>query len=235
LKLREDIRDIPVIFLTALTNTADKVKGFDVGGVDYITKPIEPKEVLARVTTHLQIRDLTHHLQEHAERLQHANTTLKEFAYSVSHDLKAPLRGITRLAQWLVEDYAKRFDDQGREMIELLVDRVHRMDTLIDGILQYSRVGRIANEHGVIPLNTLVRDIIDGLAPPETIRIDIEHELPDVIGDTTRLTQVFQNLISNAINFMDKSEGTIRIGARDEGDQWLFAETRYVLIRRRVQ
>ena len=223
LKANEQTRDIPVIFLTALTNTDDTVKGFDAGGVDYITKPIEPKEVLARVTTHLQIRDLTHNLQKHVEKLRHANNELKDFAYSVSHDLKAPLRGISRLAQWLVADYADSFDEQGKEMIDLLVGRVQRMDSLIDGILQYSRVGRIINDHELIPLKTLVYNIVDSLAPPETTQVIIEAQLPEVTGDATRITQVFQNLLSNAISHMDKPDGTIRIGVQDNGNDWTFS------------
>ncbi len=230
LKANAATSEIPVIFMTALTSTEDRLKGFDVGGVDYISKPIEPREVLARIGTHLRIRDLVRSQQEQTAQLQQANqalartnSELKDFAYSVSHDLKAPLRGINRLAQWLVEDYADAFDDQGKNMIELLVGRVHRMENLIDGILHYSRIGRIINQHERIPLNTLVRDIIDSLAPPETIEIIIDAHLPEVVCDATRITQVFQNLISNAISYMDKPEGKIRIGARDDGDAWTFS------------
>ncbi len=185
------------------------------------------RDITERKRAEQEIRTLNEELElrvrTRTAELEAANKELKDFAYVVSHDLKAPLRGISRLGSWLVQDYAEAFDEKGREMVELLIGRVKRMDALINGILEYSRVGRIINDHALIPLNTLVPDIIDSLAPPETIHIIIENQLPKVVGDTTRIIQVFQNLISNAVSAMDKSEGTIRIGARNDGEHWLFS------------
>ncbi len=141
----------------------------------------------------------------------------------VSHDLKAPLRGISSLADWLSTDYADKFDDKGKEQMRLLINRVHRMDGLIDGILLYSRVGRVKETKVAVDLGRLVPEVIDSLAPPATITVTIEDPLPTVMTEPTRIQQVFQNLLSNAIKYMDKSEGDIRISCSVENKQWKFS------------
>lgn len=154
------------------------------------------------------------------EDLQVANEELKNFAYVVSHDLKAPLRGIGSLADWLMSDYADKLDAQGREYLALMKNRASRMDALIDGILEYSRVGRIRETHVAVDLNTLVAEIVQMLAPPPEMSVSVEGTLPTVMGERTRLQQLFQNLISNAIKHCDKPEGRIRIASADAGDFW---------------
>ncbi len=165
--------------------------------------------------------------EEQRERLlrelESANEELKNFGYVVSHDLKAPLRAIGSLANWISTDYADKFDDEGREHMRLLISRVHRMDGLIDGILQYSRVGRVKEVAVAVDLNRLVREVIDLLAPPAGIVISVDASLPTVMAEPTRIQQVFQNLLSNAIKYMDKPEGEIRINCSAEGKQWKFS------------
>lgn len=152
-----------------------------------------------------------------------ANKELKEFAYIVSHDLKAPLRAISQLTHWISEDYSEAFDDDGKKQMDLILKRVKRMDGLIEGILRYSRIGRIREKEGRLDLNLIVKDIIDALSPPDNVKIIIENKLPVVFRDSTRMEQVFQNLIGNAIKFMDKREGIIRVGCVNEGAYWKFS------------
>jgi PAS domain S-box-containing protein len=152
--------------------------------------------------------------------LQAVNEELRNFAYVVSHDLKAPLRGIGSLADWLLSDYADKVDDQGREYLTLMKNRASRMDALIDGILEYSRVGRINETHVAVDLNALVAEVVQMLAPPPEVTVTVEGPLPTVVGERTRLQQVFQNLISNAIKHRDKPEGRIRIACTDAADAW---------------
>jgi PAS domain S-box-containing protein len=152
--------------------------------------------------------------------LQAVNEELKNFAYVVSHDLKAPLRGIGSLADWLVSDYADKLDDQGREYLALMKNRASRMDALIDGILEYSRVGRIKETHVAVDLNALVAETVQMLASPSEVTVTVEGALPTVVGERTRLQQLFQNLISNAIKHRDKPEARIRIASADAGDFW---------------
>ncbi len=177
------------------------------------------------------LRDITERKQaeEHRDSLmreiESANEELKNFAYVASHDLKAPLRAIGSLADWISTDYADKFDDEGRAHMRLLISRVHRMDGLIDGILLYSRVGRVKETRVAVDLNRLVADVIDSLAPPAGITVTIDNPLPSIMTEPTRIQQVFQNLLSNAIKYMDKPEGKIRINCCAEGRQWKFSIT----------
>ncbi|PTR16471.1 MULTISPECIES: Tar ligand binding domain-containing protein [unclassified Nitrosospira] len=155
--------------------------------------------------------------------LESANEELKSFAYVVSHDLKAPLRAIGALADWLATDYADKLDDQGKEHLRLLVSRVHRMGNLIDGILQYSRVGRVKEAPVAMDVGRVIREVIELIAPPENVTIEIEAPMPTIVAEPTRVQQIFQNLLSNAIKYMDKPRGEIRIACNDEGNQWKFS------------
>ena len=176
------------------------------------------------------VRDITERklaeqkTQQLLQELSSANEELTNFAYVVSHDLKAPLRGIGSLADWLATDYAEQFNDEGKEHMRLLINRVHRMGALIDGILQYSRVGRVREAVCAVDLNRVLAEVVDLLAPPAGIAIAVQPGLPTVAGEPTRLQQVFHNLISNAVKYMDRAEGgQVTVSCADEGSQWRFA------------
>ena len=156
------------------------------------------------------------------KQLETVNLELKEFAYVVSHDLKAPLRGISTLAEWILEDYADKFDAEGKEQMGLMISRVHRMHNLIDGILQYSRVGKTKEDKDRIDLNILIPEIIDSLNPPENIEIVLDKNLPEITVEKTRIQQVFLNLLSNAIKYIDKPKGLIKVGCEDKEERWEF-------------
>jgi PAS domain S-box-containing protein len=156
------------------------------------------------------------------KELESANRELKDFAYVASHDLKAPLRGIKTLAEWLSADYADKLGQQGKEQMGLLLRRVERMHNLIEGILQYSRVGRVTENLAAVNLNKLMSEIIDTLAPPANITITVETELPTIESEPTRIGQVFQNLMSNAIKYMDKPQGQIKVSCVEEDGFWKF-------------
>ncbi len=174
-------------------------------------------------------RDITEHKQaeekqaELLEKVESINKELKDFAYIVSHDLKAPLRGIRTLADWIGSDYADKLDDEGREQMGLLSSRVDRMHNLIDGVLEYSRVGREKEKQVQVNLNELVPEIIDVIAPPENVTITVEDKLPVVECGQTRIMQVFQNLLSNAVKYMDKPKGRVKVGCVEEDGFWKFS------------
>jgi two-component system sensor kinase FixL len=162
--------------------------------------------------------------QDLVQKMENANRELTEFAYVVSHDLRAPLRGIKTLASWIAADSAAKLDAEGQEQLSLLLSRVGRMEDLINGILQYSRAGRPSDEdQGVVDLGEVLPSIIDMLAPPPHIAITIESALPQVHVDRTRIGQLFQNLISNAVKFMDKPQGQIRIRCTEDAEVWRFS------------
>lgn len=154
------------------------------------------------------------------EELENVNDELKDFAYIISHDLKAPLRGISTLANWISEDCGDKLGEEGKEQMNLLLTRVERMHDLIEGVLSYSRVGRIKEDLVEINLNKLLPEVIDMIAPPESISVSLDNELPVITAEKTRILQLFQNLISNAVKYMDKPQGKIQIGCDDDGEFW---------------
>ncbi len=173
-------------------------------------------------TQYIAIRsDITHEM-ELAREIEATNQELKDFAYVVSHDLKAPLRGIGTLAGWLASDYADKIDEAGQEQLVLLTNRVKRLNSLIDGILAYSRAGR--SREGRVPVNidALARSVAEMLAPPSHIRFAFETPLPSLVVEPTKAHQLFQNLFSNAIKFMDKPQGLIRVRCDRDGNLWHF-------------
>jgi light-regulated signal transduction histidine kinase (bacteriophytochrome) len=174
------------------------------------------------LSTSLHGNLLVHRVQQHAATLETANRELRDFAYVVSHDLKAPLRGIAHLAQWLGEDYGERLDGEGHDMLNMLVGRVKRLENLIEGILEYSRIGRTNTEEEQVDLQYLVPAVIDSLSAPDHIQITITGMLPVIRANPIRILQVFQNLISNAIKFLDKPRGVIMITCEDMEGTWLF-------------
>jgi len=169
-----------------------------------------------------QLREAADRSARLLEQVAAANKELAEFAYIVSHDLKAPLRGIDSLVRWLCADYSSRLDAAAQEHLQLLLSRVKRMYALIDGILQYSRAGRVREQLSEIDLARSVPEVVELLAPPGHIKVVVENELPVVVGERTRIEQLFQNLLSNAIKYMDKPEGLIRVGCVADGGMWRF-------------
>ncbi len=150
---------------------------------------------------------------------------LNDFAYIVSHDLKAPLRAIGSLATWLEADYSDKLDEEGKTTLSLIVQRTQRMHNLIDGILNYSKVGRDQSKITMVKTHELVLKIADMLSIPENIKLILEAELPDVQYEEIKLQQVFQNLMSNAIKFMDKPAGEIRISFIEKQHHFEFSVT----------
>lgn len=159
---------------------------------------------------------------ERTQDLKEANEQLKDFAYIVSHDLKAPLRGIHQVSSWIKHDYYDKIDDEGKEQFDLLGSRVKRMENLIDGILKYSRASSKNQKIEDIDLAEVIPEFIESIAPPDHIQVTIESELPVVRADKTRVVQLFQNIVSNAIKYNDKPEGHVRIGCSDEDTHWQF-------------
>jgi len=155
--------------------------------------------------------------------LEKRNQELDQFAYIVSHDLKAPLRAIANLSQWIQEDLQDLLTGDTRHQMNLLRGRVHRMEALIEGILTYSRVGRVKTAKEIVDVGTLLQNIIDSLAPPPTFTITVESEMPVFATEQLPLEQVFANLISNAIKHHHRTDGRIEISGQDRGDFYEFA------------
>jgi light-regulated signal transduction histidine kinase (bacteriophytochrome) len=157
------------------------------------------------------------------KEVESINRELNDFAYVVSHDLKAPLRAISTLASWISTDYKDKLDEEGQQQLELMMQRVKRMHALINSILEYSRVGRVREKRTEVNMNDLVKEVIEMIVPPENITVTVENELPTIVCEKTRIMQLFENLITNAIKFLDKPAGTVRIGSSVEDGHWKFS------------
>ena len=187
----------------------------------------ETGQCVGSIGIHLDITDqkiLELQKEELLAELQNSNEGLQEYAHIVSHDLKSPLRSIHALASWLRSDYSDRLDDTGKEHLEHMVDRVERMDKLIDGILQYSSIGNRAEESsGKVDLNLLIEEIRKTIHVPEHVTLRADGKLPVICGDRIQFHQLFQNLISNAIQHMDKPEGQVTVRAAEREAHWEFS------------
>jgi signal transduction histidine kinase len=183
------------------------------------------REITARRRTDSALAAANERLADMVLSLRRSNQELQDFAYVAAHDLKAPLRGIGTLADWIASDYADKFDEPGRQQLALLKRRVTRLTDLINGILHYSEIGRVTRPREIVDLGKLVPETIALLDPPSHIQVVVGGELPAVVSEKVRLGQVFRNLIDNAIKYMDKPQGRIEIGCTDQGSVWQFRVT----------
>lgn len=178
-------------------------------------------EVTPQVRARREVEQKAEELARLARALEVSNRELDQFAYVASHDLKAPLRGIANLSQWIEDDLADRFTDETREQMRLLRGRVHRMEGLIDGILQYSRAGRTQDPPQRIDTGALVHEIADLLAPPEHARVVVDPGMPVLLTERLPLQQVLMNLVGNGLKY-GGAEPRVHVSARQEDDGWTF-------------
>jgi PAS domain S-box-containing protein len=198
--------------------------GDDLGQILLVARDITERKQLELInqaqTTELQ--QLNHALMLTQQQLSERNEELDRFGCSVAHDLKAPLRSIANLSAWIEEDLSDRILENDRQQFHLLRQRVKRMDALVDGLLNYSRLGKQDLAIETVDVAQLLAEVIDSLAS-SSFQIEILSALP--ILDTKRilLSQVFANLISNAIKHHSRAAGRIVISAKDLGDRYQFS------------
>lgn len=162
-------------------------------------------------------------LEDVNRKLAQSNSELDWFAYIASHDLKEPLRGIQNFAKFLTEDYGDQLDQDGRSKLETVVRLGGRMEALLDGLLTYSRLGRVDLAVQATDLNRVVEEATDMLLPAiqrQGASIRVPRPLPTLRCDRARIGEVFTNLISNGLKYSDQAERWVEIGYREaEGDQ----------------
>lgn len=155
-------------------------------------------------------------------QLEKTNRELESFAYITSHDLKAPLRAIGSLSDWLYADYSEQLGEQGKEHLQLLKGRVQRMHELIDGILSYSRIGRKDGTLTDVNVGEVINEVLQMIKVPENFHVKIQSDMPTVRAYHTHITQIFENLISNAIKYNDKEVGLVEVGFEEIPRFWKF-------------
>lgn len=179
---------------------------------DYSTQMQDSAEdELTELTASLNT--MTDTINTNIRQLERRNQELDQFAYVVSHDLKAPLRGIETASRWIEEDLGQGLPDHIREFLVLMRTRVRRMENLITGILDLARVGRVPQADEAVFVRQLLREIIDSLELPSGFEVELPFYLPTIQTNRVQLQQVFTNLISNAVKYHHEPErGLIRIG-----------------------
>ncbi|MCC6993178.1 MAG: CHASE3 domain-containing protein [Deltaproteobacteria bacterium] len=151
-------------------------------------------------------------------QLERRNRELDQFAYATSHDLKAPLRGVVNVAQWLEEDLGSALGPEGRRMLHLMRGRIQRMEALIEGILRFSRVGRDAVPSEAVDTGALLREVVELATPPADAAIQLPSSAPIILTQRVLLQQVLLNLVSNAFKHAGKANPHLGIEVHDLGE-----------------
>jgi PAS domain S-box-containing protein len=195
--------------------------------VEYTASPIlNEGRILGAV---IAFNDITERTRAERERerligaLARSNRELDQFAYVASHDLKAPLRGIANLSQWIEEDLGDAVQPDVVEKMTLMRGRVARLEALIDGILQYSRAGRVRSQVETVDVGALIKEVIELLEPPAETEITVDGGMPVIRTERTPLQQVFMNLINNAIKYNRRAGATIHVSVEDRGTRYAFS------------
>ncbi|MFK8183019.1 MAG: ATP-binding protein [Phormidesmis sp.] len=171
------------------------------------------------------LSDSNHKLAKTARLLKKRNRELDEFAYVASHDLKAPLRAITNLSEWLEEDLAGNISEDSQSYLTLIKSRADRLDRFIQGLLNYSRAGRENVEATDVKTQPFIQEILDNLLIPETLTLTQTGPSLTLHTQQILLQQVLTNLISNAIKYHDKPNGTVAITVEDTSPFVTFSVT----------
>jgi PAS domain S-box-containing protein len=188
-------------------------------------------DVTDRKQTELDLQNLNCTLIATQEDLKERNAELDRFCYIVSHDLKAPLRGIANLSAWIAEDFETQNSDETKVQLQQLRQRVIRMNALVDGLLDYSQLGRKAIEVESVDAAQVLSNVIDSLNPPANFTIAILSPLPTLQTKRILLIQVLTNLLGNAIKHHPAAEptaaerlsGRIEVDVQDQGDCYQFS------------
>ncbi|HBG27039.1 MAG: hypothetical protein A2Y10_04470 [Planctomycetes bacterium GWF2_41_51] len=180
------------------------------------------REIIERQKAEALQHSLNEKLEKSIKNLTVVNRELADFAHVAAHDLKAPLRAVGSLAGILMSDYGNKLDERGKYYLDTLVRRTERMSELISGILTYSELGR-DTEISPVSINAIVRETITNLEVPENIEIILESDFPTVLCGKTHMQQVFGHLLGNAIKYIDKPKGTVKVKCTEDGDYWVFS------------
>ena len=182
--------------------------------------------LLGTIGIHLDITDrkkLEEKQIELLQSLEKQNEKLNDYAHVVSHDLKSPLRNISALLSWTREDFIGKLGPESVTNIDLMQDKVEKMDHLIENILKYSSIDSTATKTENVNTHEVVEEILSMIFIPNHITVNIKNKLPVVSADATGIQQLFQNLISNAVNYIDKKEGLVELDVQENKDEYIFS------------
>jgi len=232
LKTDEQLAEIPVIFISALDDTMDKVKAFQVGGVDYITKPFQLREVQARVATHLELHRQSHLLQESYEQLCRLEELRDNLVHMIVHDMRTPLTSIKGFLQLLDTVEGQTMSEDGREYVTIATEATDNLIELINSLLDVSKMeaGEMTLDLGECNLMDIIREVmgkVESLRENRQFTIEAPEKPVTVLGDAGLLARIIQNLLGNALKFtpdggcisvgLESDERSVRVYIRDSG------------------
>jgi two-component system, sensor histidine kinase and response regulator len=214
-------RTIPLILLSARAGEESRIEGLEAGADDYLVKPFSARELEARVRSVLAVARIR---RETAEELVRTNELLREFSHVVAHDLQAPLRNIGLFTQLLNAKYAPYLAGEALEISGHVLEGVARMQDLIRSLLAYAEAGK-THATDLVDTSEIFRRVCENLRPhiTEADATILGGQLPEVRGDRTRLTQLFQNLIGNSLKYRDKKPVRIEVDSARRAADWLFS------------
>jgi signal transduction histidine kinase len=219
IKSTPDLKSIPIIFLTSFNDEESIRKGFDSGGQDYVVKPFNATELLARVNTHLM-------LKRQEESLKEANKELDSFCYTVSHDLKSPLLSLNKLVEFLSSDHLSQLDQDGRELVLNIQEKSSEVINTVDRLLEFSKMCEMKIHCEMFNLNEMFLDIFNdlkNLEPHRKISLNIES-LPLVYGDRVMIRLLILNILSNAFKYTrHKDAAIIDIRSVEGKNEYIFS------------
>lgn len=223
LKANPKTKDISIIFVTAINKEEQYVlKGFEEGAVDYLQKPLDVNVTKAKVAVFERLYFYQKGLKKAVTELEKINKQLEQFVFIVAHDLKSPLSGIITLLSVLENEPGVVESQPVSQYVGILSNAAYHLSDMITSILEYSRKS-IGEQHiEEVDVQELVQQIARLLFPPKHIRIEVKSGLPRMRTRKLKLQQVFQNLISNAVKYNDKSEGRITVGCSEQADHYIF-------------
>ncbi|MDJ0659875.1 MAG: response regulator [Crocosphaera sp.] len=210
-KLKEDekTKEIPVIFISALDDVLDKVKAFDVGGVDYINKPFQAEEVIARIENQLTIQRQKKQLQQEIKEREKTEQTLRIYLHAVSHDLRNPVLGFSMILKNFLKQKQESIEIPSK-VLEQMSKSCDRQLNLINSLVesQQFEMGSINLNLNPLNLGKLGQQLATEWQPmlkekKATLVLDIPEDLPMVTGDSDRLWRVLENLMANALKHND--------------------------------
>ncbi|WP_289063110.1 PAS domain-containing sensor histidine kinase [uncultured Zobellia sp.] len=184
------------------------------------------KKLIGSVGIHLDItRQKLLELQKEqlVKELEQSNQGLQEYAHIVSHDLKSPLRSISALATWIQDDYKDVLDEAGQQNLTLMQEKVASMDKLIQGILEYSTANNSELDNSSVDLNEVVENIKESIFIPEHVSLVVPKVLPTIVADSTKMHQLFQNILSNAVVHIEKEVGLVEVLYVENTTHWQFS------------
>ncbi len=219
LKEKNETKEIPIIFLTAKTEEEDIAKAFDIGGVDYITKPFKTKEVLARIKTHLDLKNAKDFIAKQNAELIKVNNEKDKFFSIIAHDLKSPFTGFLSLTEMMAHEIDDFTADELKTVVISLKDSASILYKLLENLLEWSLIRRGLSETKFenLVINNLVDYNLEIIrAKAEQKKITLKNDTPEnieVFADKHIINTVLRNLISNAAKFTSEG-GIITVGAK---------------------